>query len=71
MRRQSVVSSTIRSVGYDRTTGVLEVEFGRGGIYQYLAVPEFLFQGFLLARSKGKYFNERIQSRYEERQVDR
>jgi hypothetical protein len=71
MLRQSVASSTIRSVGYERTTGVLEVEFARGGIYQYLAVPEFLFRGFMLARSKGRYFNERILKRYEERQVDR
>lgn len=68
--RQPVSSSTIRSVGYDRSEGTLEVEFIRGGVYQYIGVPEFLYLGFLLTSSKGQYFNNKIQGRYKERHVD-
>ena len=43
---------------------ILEVEFTNGRVYQYLGVPEFLYQGFLLASSKGDYFNTRIDERF-------
>jgi hypothetical protein len=71
MIRQRVNSSTIRSVGFDSARSVLEVEFVRGGVYEYVGVPEFLYRGFLMARSKGGFFNDKIQGRYEQRQVEK
>ena len=38
MVRTRVASTNIRSIGYSGTT--LEVEFLRGGVYQYYNVPE-------------------------------
>ncbi|WP_327682081.1 KTSC domain-containing protein [Streptomyces sp. NBC_00467] len=63
MERRSVVSSNIRSIGYDAEEMLLEVEF-RSGIYQYHSVPEFVFSDFVQAPSHGRYFAEAIRDRY-------
>jgi hypothetical protein len=64
MKREPVQSSSIRSVGYDRESRILEVEFAARGVYRYLDVPEFLFLGFMRASSKGTYFNKNIAPEY-------
>lgn len=51
-------SSNIKKIGYgDRK---LRVEFSGGGIYEYTDVPAEIFDGFLKADSKGKYFYKNI-----------
>lgn len=64
MNREPVQSSMIASVGYDAQRAVLEIEFRNGRTYRYFDVPEFLYRGFVLARSKGHYFTRRIDSRF-------
>jgi hypothetical protein len=64
MKRAPVQSTAIRSVGYDAQNHVLEIEFINGRTYQYLNVPEFLYRGLTLAKSKGEYFNRRISDRF-------
>lgn len=64
MRRQAVESSTVRSIGYDAGTKVLEIEFQSGTVYQYFDVPEAVHDGFRGADSKGKYFNLEIRDEY-------
>lgn len=68
VKREPVRSTTLTSVGYDPTTRTLEVEFRRGGVYQYFEVSEFLFKGLMLARSKGVFFNRNIEDRFEYRE---
>jgi hypothetical protein len=34
MKRETVGSSNIRSIGYDQNTNILEVEFRSGRVYQ-------------------------------------
>lgn len=58
MYRQYVSSSNIRSIGYEN--GTLEVEFNRGGIYQYHGVPENLYRNLMNASSHGSYFENYI-----------
>ena len=58
MNRQFVNSSDIHSVGYDNNT--LEIEFIRGGIYQYHGVPYERYQGLISAPSCGSYFHKFI-----------
>ncbi len=65
--KHAVTSTAIRAIGYEG--GVLEVEFHTDAIYQYDGVPEFLFQGFLVAASKGHFFRTRIQDRYPSRRI--
>ena len=61
----------MRSVGYDRTDQVLEVEFQSGDIYQYLDVPPVIYEELSSAESKGKYFNSEIRDTYEFVRLDR
>jgi len=67
--RVSVVSTNIRSVGYDPESSMLEVEFNSGSIYQYLDVPESEYEGLMNAASKGRYLNRNIKGRYEDIKV--
>jgi hypothetical protein len=64
MRRLSVESSAIASVGYDPRTRTLEVEFAGGGVYRYLGVPPREHETLMRADSLGAYVNRRIKPRY-------
>lgn len=64
MNRHRVDSSTIRVVGYDQATAVLEIEFTSGEVYEYFLVPHSVYDGLLRASSKGRYFGDHIRSRY-------
>lgn len=60
MNRTLVSSSNLRSVGYDPSVNVLEIEFLHGGIYQYSNVPPQIHQGLMSASSHGSYFDQHI-----------
>jgi hypothetical protein len=64
VNHQPVLSSNIRSIGYDPTATVLEVTFKNGSTYRYEAVPAEVHAGFLIAASHGKYFHAHIRDRY-------
>jgi hypothetical protein len=65
MKRQQVESSNLASIGYDSENQILEVEFKHGGIYQYLEVPENVFEKLMNADSHGVYFSANIRNEYE------
>lgn len=69
MNRQPVTSSNLRSVGYDSTSQILEIEFHSGGIYQYFDVPSTVHGSLLSAGSKGSYFQAFIKDRYRYRKI--
>jgi len=60
MERIPVSSSTLSSIGYDPETYTLEVEFLKGGVYQYYNVPGEIFEQFLHAGSKGTFLDQNI-----------
>ena len=65
MTRKSVISSDLRSVGYDQQALVLELEFHKGGeVYRYFEVPVAVHAALMAAPSKGEYFNAHIKSRF-------
>jgi hypothetical protein len=70
MQRRAVESTTMRSVGYDGTSQVLEVEFQTGTVYQYLDVPAAVHDELLEAESKGEYFNREIRDAFRFVRVD-
>jgi hypothetical protein len=65
MQREPVESTTVRSVGYEVHTKILEIEFQSGEVYQYLDVPAAVHRKFQSAGSKGRYFNDEIRDDYE------
>ena len=71
MRRRAVDSTTMRSVGYDAKSGILEIEFDSGAVYQYVGVPARTYEQLLAAESKGRYFNDEIRDSYPYVQVGR
>jgi hypothetical protein len=62
--RQVIESSSLRSIGYDRATHTLEVEFRNGGIYQYSGVPDSVWFELRHAESKGKFFQDRVRDSF-------
>ena len=64
MKRQSVESSNLRSIGYDEFLFVLEIEFKSGAVYRYYGVPSEVHDELINAESVGKYFNANVKSKY-------
>jgi len=71
MNRTRVTSSSLASIGYRIGERTLEVEFTQGAVYQYLDVPEPVFEAFMATESKGSFFNEEIKNHYAFRRVRR
>jgi len=71
MRRRSVDSTTMRSVGYDARSRILEIEFDSGAVYQYVGVPARIYEELRRAESKGRYFNNEIRDCYPYVEVSR
>jgi hypothetical protein len=64
MRRETVSSSNLRSVGYDPSSATLEIEFNSGGVYQYSDVPAHVHDSLLSSGSLGRYFRNHIRDVY-------
>ena len=65
MERQPVISSNVRSIGYDQASNTLEIEFTNAGVYQYLSVPESLYTCLMEANSVGSYFHAHIKKAFQ------
>lgn len=63
MKRQSVDSSNINSIGYNKDKEILEVEFKTGSIYHYKNINSSLYNGLVDSSSIGKFFNLEIRKR--------
>lgn len=64
MQRARVESTMLRSVGYDPSTRVLELEFRNGRLYRYGEVDEEIYRELMAAPSKGRYFLDHIDDQY-------
>ena len=64
MDRKIVKSSNLKSIGYDQSSNILEIEFLSGGIYQYFKVPSQIYLALMNATSKGTYFHANIKEKY-------
>lgn len=64
MERRRFASSSVRAVGYDAESRVLEVEFLKRGTFRYFDVPPMIGEGLLASPSKGRFFNDRVLGRY-------
>lgn len=64
MERVQVDSSNIESIGYDSDTETLEIEFIKGGLYQYYGVPAYVYDELMSANSHGSYLASTIKGTY-------
>ncbi len=64
MLRQVVDSSSVRSVGYDRASATLEVEFRNGGIYRYEGVSVEIWHQLRHADSIGRFFHDHVRDQF-------
>lgn len=64
MDRTDVVSSNLKSVGYDEGSETLEIEFHNGSVYQYFGVPPEEHRELMDADSHGKYLAAEIKDKY-------
>lgn len=64
IRRTPVASSNIASIGYDKESQILEIEFHHGAIYQYVDVPEKVYEELMNSPAQGAYFMNEIKSKF-------
>lgn len=69
MNRTPVSSSNLSSVGYNKNSRILEIEFNDGRVYQYSNVPTSIYEGLMAASSHGKYFHRHIRDVYQYTQI--
>ncbi len=70
VKRERLESSVIRSVGYDASVGVMEIEFGSGEVYRFFAVPPSTHRALRDAPSAGRFFAERVRPVYPSEKLD-
>jgi hypothetical protein len=70
LERQPVKSRILRSVGYDESTKILEIEFQTGLVYQYSGVPPKVYKDLMHSGEIVKYFYEKVRPKFQTKQVD-
>lgn len=63
--RVVVKSGAMRSVGYNKTLALLDIEYPSGEIYRYQGVPLEVHEELMASPSKGKVLGARIVDRFE------
>jgi hypothetical protein len=69
LERHAVKSVILRSVGYDDSTKILEIEFHSGLVYQYSGVPSKVYTDLMRSGEVGKYFSEKVRTQFRTKQV--
>ena len=70
MKRIPVKSSNLHSVGYDKKSQILEIEFHSGGVYEYSEVPKEIHEGLMWASSLGKYYHQNIKGQFPSKKLE-
>jgi hypothetical protein len=71
MKHISVRSSVIDTVAYSRSKELLEIGFASGQRYRYRGVPDVVYEGLMMAPSRGTYFLENIRDVYPAERISR
>jgi KTSC domain len=64
MPRKTMESSAIAAVEYDRASQQLDIELTNGRVYRYADVPREVYEAFMAAESKGRFYNDHIRDEY-------
>ena len=69
MERQPVKSRILRSVGYDDAAKALEIEFQNGLVYLFSEVPPKVYKDLMRSDVIGKYFTDKIRTKFHSKQI--
>ena len=61
----SLESSLLKEVSYDPFMSVLSICFNNGGVYEYIDVPEKVYNELIAAPSAGKFFHNNIKYNFQ------
>jgi len=64
MQRQAMISSKIKFIGYYPLEKILEIGFVNSSTFQYVGVPESIYNSFLTVQSKGRFFDGVIKGKF-------
>ncbi|OKS88888.1 KTSC domain-containing protein [Mucilaginibacter polytrichastri] len=62
-------SSVVANTEYDPKRKVLRITYTSGKVYDYLAVPQQVYDEMMAADSKGQYLNYSIKGKYRYKKV--
>lgn len=69
MERKRVNSGTLRSVGYDERSQMLEVELSSGSILQYSRVSPEVYRRLMAAPTMASFYRDNIEESFTARRV--
>ncbi|MEO8004163.1 MAG: KTSC domain-containing protein [Betaproteobacteria bacterium] len=69
MERRKVSSGTIRSIGFDERSRVLEVEFSDGKVVQYSGVSAEIHRRLVNAPSIVSYFRDNVEESFTAKRI--
>lgn len=64
MKRTYVMSTDIKSIGYEESDRILEIEFLDSSVFQYQNVPKIAHLALMTAQAKGLHFLTNIKDVY-------
>jgi len=64
MKRTYVMSTDIKSIGYEEDSRLLEIEFLDSSVYQFQNVPKIAHLALMMAPAKGLHFNNNIKNHF-------
>ena len=65
MTRTKVTAASLKSIGYDPDSELLELEFTTGDIFDYQKVKPYLYLGLMNSNAKDVYFDKYIRDNHE------
>lgn len=71
MKWTPVESSVFYAAAYAESQARLYLLFHSGEVYRYFDFPQWQYQEFLAADSKGRYFGDRIRGRFRYERIRR
>ena len=71
MERTPVKSSNVASVGFDKETGTLEIEYKSGGVYHYVGVDADKHSDLMKAPSIGAFVHAHIKGKHAHSKLDK
>lgn len=69
MELQSVKSSNLSKIGYDKASSTLIIAFKSGSIYEFQDVPEEYYINLLKSPSIGNFFSNNIRKKFRYKKI--